>query len=277
MQYQDLLSRSRGRSIATGTVIQWFYKRWFQVFILGLVLHVIFNKDISINVNVKDANPEGIATSTTTSNKVDQQTMHAGFGFGFWPQKQEATAPAVPGNNRWKPSDFSNLSFILNPDLAIREGVPETVVNEKLEHCRKYIERYAKIAIAEKERFEVPASVLLAQGLLSTNAGMAQIAVESNNHFELQCIPECNDCECRKYPGQDGFALFKVYENPWQSFREQSLILRSDAFKDLKKLNRKDYIAWSNALEAHGFGENADYAKSLIQIIETLDLFQFDR
>jgi len=188
------------------------------------------------------------------------------------PKKEEKTVI----NSNWKASQFGNLSFVLNRDLAHKKGVSPKIVDKKLNNCQQYVERFAQVAIAEQERFGIPASITLAQGLLETNAGASKLANESNNHFGIKCRKKCKDCTCRNYEDDDEFDMFRVFDSAWASYREHSQLLSTKRYAHLKNLSRKDYKGWARGLKKAGYATDKRYAKKLIQIIETLDLYQFD-
>lgn len=47
-----------------------------------------------------------------------------------------------------------------------------------------YIDQYKDLAIAEMLKYNIPASITLAQGLLESGAGMSELARNGNNHLE---------------------------------------------------------------------------------------------
>ena len=51
----------------------------------------------------------------------------------------------------------------------------------------EYIDRYKSIAVAHMERYGIPASITMAQGLLESNAGNSWLSRQSNNHFGIKC------------------------------------------------------------------------------------------
>jgi len=60
-----------------------------------------------------------------------------------------------------------------------------------------YIERFAKVAQVEMDKFGIPASIKLAQGLLESNAGKSRLAAEHFNHFGLKCFSKtCDKGHC---------------------------------------------------------------------------------
>ena len=50
-----------------------------------------------------------------------------------------------------------------------------------------YIDQYKDLAIAEMLKYDIPASITLAQGLLESGAGMSELATKGNNHFGIKC------------------------------------------------------------------------------------------
>ena len=50
-----------------------------------------------------------------------------------------------------------------------------------------YIANYAAIAMAEMEKYKIPASITLAQGIFESGSGNGRLAREANNHFGIKC------------------------------------------------------------------------------------------
>ncbi len=51
----------------------------------------------------------------------------------------------------------------------------------------KYIEQYSQIAVDEMNRYNIPASITLAQGILESGNGESRLATEGKNHFGIKC------------------------------------------------------------------------------------------
>ena len=50
-----------------------------------------------------------------------------------------------------------------------------------------YIEKYSPIAVRNMQKHRIPASIILAQGLLESGAGQSDLTKRSNNHFGIKC------------------------------------------------------------------------------------------
>ena len=49
-----------------------------------------------------------------------------------------------------------------------------------------YIDKYKDMAMHQQEKYKIPASITLAQGLLESGAGRSRLAIEANNHFGIK-------------------------------------------------------------------------------------------
>ncbi|MCB0706834.1 MAG: glucosaminidase domain-containing protein [Saprospiraceae bacterium] len=139
----------------------------------------------------------------------------------------------------------------------------------RLTRCQAFIERFAKVAISEQEKFGIPASVTLAQALISSRAGEHPMAIQGNNFFGTICS---QGTECLELDGLD----LSKYHTPWESFRAHSLLLRNEAYQDLFRFRATDYKGWAQGLLNAGYYSSQTEADKLVQIIESLDLFLFD-
>lgn len=138
-----------------------------------------------------------------------------------------------------------------------------------------YISQYKDLAIEQMLRYRVPASITLAQGLLESRAGLSDLAVRGNNHFGIKC----HGWTGRKTYHDDDEAgeCFRAYDNARQSYEDHSRFLSQNSrYARLFSLDRTDYRGWAKGLKACGYATNPNYANSLIGIIETYGLSQYD-
>lgn len=138
-----------------------------------------------------------------------------------------------------------------------------------------YIDKYKDMAMEQQQKYKIPASITLAQGLLESGAGRSRLATEANNHFGI------------KTPGgwTGPYILvdddrpkerFRKYRSVQDSYEDHSLFLLKPRYKRLFTYRITDYKAWAYGLKACGYATSPVYAKSLIRIIETYSLHQFD-
>jgi flagellum-specific peptidoglycan hydrolase FlgJ len=247
-------------------LFKWIGKYWFQLTLAFFVFHLYNSREVSTTVQMLDGQA---ITDYEHPQKLSAALVEEA---SVLPVSLPAEKPA----KRWKSSDFKNLSFVLDPNMAADKAVDQLIVKEKLQNCRKYVERFAATAIAEMKQFGIPASITLAQGLIETDAGASLLATESNNHFGIKCRSKCRHCTCRNYSDDDVYDMFRVFDTSWESFREHSKLLQIDRYKPLQKLGATDYEGWAKGLKKAGYATDRNYDKKLIQIIEFLDLHQFD-
>lgn len=139
-----------------------------------------------------------------------------------------------------------------------------------------YIEQYKDLAIEQMLRYNIPASITLAQGLFESRAGQSDLALRSNNHFGIKC----HGWQGRKVYHDDDAAgeCFRAYDNVRQSFEDHSRFLANNTrYKRLFSLSRTDYKGWAHGLKACGYATNPQYAYGLINIIELYNLQLYDR
>ena len=54
----------------------------------------------------------------------------------------------------------------------------------------EYIEKYRDMAIEQQIKHRIPAAITMAQGILESNAGRSELAVNANNHFGIKCASD---------------------------------------------------------------------------------------
>jgi flagellum-specific peptidoglycan hydrolase FlgJ len=189
---------------------------------------------------------------------------------------QEKTKQQKDDENRAQ--SFSNLGFVMNPTYAKRHKIKPSVVAVKTKILNDYLEEFGDVAIKEMHDYGIPASITLAQGLLESNAGDSRLAVDANNHFGIKCFSKsCKKGHCKNYTDDTHKDFFRVYKNVWESYRAHSLFLQRDRYKHLLKLKKTDYKGWAHGLKKAGYATDKRYAYKLINIIEALKLYEYDK
>jgi LysM repeat protein len=140
---------------------------------------------------------------------------------------------------------------------------------------QQYIDQYKDIAISQMQRYHIPASITLAQGLLESGAGQSDLARRSNNHFGIKCNGWSGK---RTYHDDDERGeCFRAYDSVYDSYEDHSQFLTGrQRYQSLFKLKTTDYKGWARGLKAAGYATHPQYADRLISIIQLYKLYQYD-
>lgn len=139
-----------------------------------------------------------------------------------------------------------------------------------------YINKWQETAVTQMERYKIPASITLAQGLLESGAGKSRLAVKSNNHFGIKCGSSWRGRTVRHTDDAPN-ECFRAYYNAKQSYEDHSKFLTTNKrYASLFKLDITDYRGWAKGLKRAGYATSPSYASRLIQIIEDYDLYKYD-
>lgn len=164
--------------------------------------------------------------------------------------------------------------------LTGNRPAPETIKNttpvKKYPAALDYIERFKTIAVQEMNKYGIPASITLAQGLLESGNGNSSLAVQANNHFGIKCNVDWKGRTIYKDDDAIG-ECFRVYNSPEESYRDHSEFLLRKRYAGLFQLDRNDYKGWAYGLKQAGYATNPRYPELLISLIDRYDLQQYDR
>jgi len=139
-----------------------------------------------------------------------------------------------------------------------------------------YIENYSPLAKEEMIQYGIPASITLAQGILESGAGRAELSRKSNNHFGIKCHKGWTGE--RVYHDDDELQeCFRKYKDPKYSYRDHSLFLsQRSRYESLFSYKKDDYKSWAKGLRKAGYATDPKYPQKLINIIEKYKLYTFD-
>lgn len=170
-----------------------------------------------------------------------------------------------------------SIAYFVNNNVVNMNTITKSnkAVN-KHEATLQYIKRYKKVAQDEMRIYKIPASITLAQGILESGAGLSELSSKDNNHFGIKCKSCCISCLCRNYEDDDKCDMFRVFNSPWESFREHSKLLTGARYKSLFKYGT-NYKKWAYGLKKCGYATAPNYAQLLISIIEKHKLYQYDK
>ena len=140
---------------------------------------------------------------------------------------------------------------------------------------QQYFNQYKDIAIEQMQRYHIPASITLAQGVFESGAGKSELAVRGNNHFGIKC----NGWSGRKvyHDDDEDNECFRAYGSAYESYEDHSkFLVNSPRYRQLFSLKKTDYKGWAKGLKAAGYATNPQYAQKLIEIIQLYKLYQYD-
>lgn len=144
------------------------------------------------------------------------------------------------------------------------------------ELTKAYIVQYNAVAMANMKTYGIPASIILAQGILESGSGKSDLAVTANNHFGIKCH---NDWMGDKvYKDDDSLQeCFRKYNLASESYQDHAMVLTGkNRYAKLFTLPKGDYKAWAKGLKEAGYATDPRYPEKLISYIETYNLSQYD-
>jgi hypothetical protein len=145
---------------------------------------------------------------------------------------------------------------------------------------QSYIDKYSAQAMSQMEKYGIPASITLAQGILESANGQSQLARNENNHFGIKASKSWLDGGGKYglYTDDAKNEKFCSYASVGDSYEHHSKFLKNNArYAGCFKLSADDYQGWANGLQRAGYATNRSYAQSLIAVIERNGLAKYDR
>ncbi len=140
----------------------------------------------------------------------------------------------------------------------------------------RYIENYKDMAIDQMRRYQIPASITLAQAIVESSAGQSPLAIKAHNHFGIKVGSSWTGpyvVLADDYPNE----RFRKYQTDDESYEDHSRFLRDNQrYRPLFELKITDYKGWANGLKRCGYATNPNYGAMLIGVIERYNLHQFD-
>jgi flagellum-specific peptidoglycan hydrolase FlgJ len=124
---------------------------------------------------------------------------------------------------------YQSTTEVIEPLLELYSAPSEIIevvanrIEENPPHVRDYILAYADKAIEEQKVYNIPASLILSQGMLESSFGRSKAVKELNAHF---CIKGKNKLSKRYFDkAEKSNDTYKGYKSAWWSFRDHSHLL----------------------------------------------------
>lgn len=172
-----------------------------------------------------------------------------------------------------------NLSKKTILSIVLLAVLPCTLLaQEQTQTTREeYIDMYKGIAIAHMERYGIPASITLAQGILESSCGNSYLSRVSNNHFgtSASATGRARPYSMTTTPR----ANVSASTTPWRSRTSTtpSSSTSSRATTRCSSTRRPTTRAGRADSRLPGYATAPDYADRLIRIIEENKLYLLDR
>ncbi|RKS15139.1 glucosaminidase domain-containing protein [Flavobacterium sp. 120] len=161
-----------------------------------------------------------------------------------------------------------------NRETEVIVSTSKTVVTNDV--IVSYISKFKEIAMGNMKNYGIPASIILAQGILESGAGRGDLAISANNHFGIKCHVGWTG-ESVKHDDDSDQECFRKYDNPSESFKDHALFLTGRSrYSKLFEFSKGDYKAWAKGLRAAGYATDPKYPDKLISYIERYNLHQYD-
>lgn len=224
-------------------------RHWLRLLIVGFALFILTRKQVNFNIRLGAPPPA--------------------------PTEAPAAAAALPPvslsdaapTEKDQGSLLSKFNFLGGGETSRYDALAR--IDEAT--IEAFIRRFSNVATAEQEKFGIPASIILANGLLHSQAGTDEAARRFNNFMGLSCTADWSGLT-----GNTDAGCVRAYASAWTSFRDHSLHLTSGKFTPLKQFSNADYRKWAAGLEELSFSDTDELAQQLVRTVDKYQLFRFD-
>lgn len=246
--------KNESRKLVLGRLWPLLNQHWFKIGLVFLVLYAVLSKDLSFNISIEaPQEPAEMPDEELQSRRQSRRETLTDNGAAI-----EQTANRFDLLPSWGDDPNAQLMLLLE---QVDRGEVEDFVN-----------RFAHVAEAEQEKYGIPASIILAHGLLQSMAGQHPATENGNNYFQLPCT---DDWQGQTQDGQRG-ACLRRYDNAWMSFRDHSLFYTSGTNGHLRRLKGEDYRRWAEGLQLSKQNENDHLAEQLVRVVREFSLERYD-
>lgn len=165
-----------------------------------------------------------------------------------------------------------------------KEKAKIMTVEDIHEMRRLYGYYYAEAAKKVSKEESIPASIMLAQGILESGAGSSYLFSGTKNHFCIKCSKHSQsmykgqdfDGCCKNHYDDNAYDHFKTFETDEECFRYYVGLLKKDRYKKCFECPSGDYKCWAYELKAAGYATDPEYVRKLISLVEKYNLDKYD-
>lgn len=178
------------------------------------------------------------------------------------------TVPELPQNAMKSGVDETDTEFALGSEKQVQRQSREIDAAT----AGSFLRRFSRVAVSERKKFGIPASVLLGTAFINSHAGLDGRVERSENYFMIPCD---NDWEGDTY-SVNGNCIRK-YETAWDGWRDFSIYMSGQTwFGELKKASGKDWKKWVNGLKGEDISKVSDFNRRLAEVITYYKLYELD-
>lgn len=168
----------------------------------------------------------------------------------------------------------NHKASIENNENEVLTSTSRTVVPKDIVY--NYIQEFKDIAMQNMKDYKIPASIILAQGVLESGSGKGLLSRKSNNHFGIKCHKGWAG-ETTTHDDDDKGECFRKYDDPAESYRDHALFLTGrERYAALFQLDITNYRMWARGLREAGYATDPKYPQKLIGLIERYNLYEYD-
>ncbi|GEC73118.1 LysM domain-containing protein [Flavobacterium flevense] len=184
------------------------------------------------------------------------------------------TKKAASKNTTYSSRNKKNNTAKPKSRNEVIESTSRTVVTNDI--VSNYVLQYKDVAMGNMKTYGIPASIILAQGILESGAGRGDLAVSANNHFGIKCHADWKGDSVR-HDDDSSQECFRKYNKVAESYKDHALFLTGKGrYASLFTLDKDDYKAWAKGLRKAGYATDPRYPDKLISYIERYNLGQYD-
>ncbi len=167
---------------------------------------------------------------------------------------------------------FVFLTFVLFIATIAVASTPKSAA------IQAYVEQHHEIAVKEMKRSGIPASILLAHAILSSQNGLSDLVAENNNHFAIKCGHGWKGDTVFKNKDQEiTEECFRAYPNASASFSDYTdLMMEDKTCRSLFQHSYYDYKSWAEGMQECLHKSDKHYAEALVKLIDKFDLDKYD-
>jgi flagellum-specific peptidoglycan hydrolase FlgJ len=151
--------------------------------------------------------------------------------------------------------------------------------------AERFVAEHAEDAIISMRESGVPASVTLAQAILESNSGKSLLSTKAQNYFGIKARGKEGPAgvvymDTWEVIGGDNVTQrepFRAYNDASESFADHGLYLRENARYAAAFRHTDDAREFARLIHEAGYATDPNYSSKLIKLMDTYDLYQFDR